>query len=155
MKDEQERTEEQGLLHGKPLSRREFLRFAGLAGAVMGVGGGLSGLLAACGGGSTPTTAAATTTAPASSATGATTATASSTASGSLVFPKNTYTEQTKTVTTSDGDKEVTYRLYKHLTYVANPVDANYQSLNVSVPVKIPSGCGAAVSAAMLPSPTD
>lgn len=44
MKDGQERAEEPGLLDGKPLSRREFLRFAGIAGAVIGVGGGLSGV---------------------------------------------------------------------------------------------------------------
>jgi branched-chain amino acid transport system substrate-binding protein len=51
------------------LSRREFLKMAGVAGAVVGAGAGLGGLLAACGGGTTttsaggaPTTAGATTT---------------------------------------------------------------------------------------------
>jgi DMSO/TMAO reductase YedYZ molybdopterin-dependent catalytic subunit len=34
---------------GKPYSRREFLKVAGFAGAMIGVGAGLGGLLAACG----------------------------------------------------------------------------------------------------------
>jgi hypothetical protein len=55
----------------------------------------------------------------------------------SLLFPKDNYTVETKTVTTSEGDKTVTYLFYEHITYVANPVDAKYQSMNVSVPVKI------------------
>ncbi|MER8157230.1 hypothetical protein [Streptomyces sp. NPDC094472] len=38
---------------------------------------------------------------------------------------------------TDDGDKKVTYRLYKGVVYVARPVDTKYQSLNVSVPVEI------------------
>ena len=66
------------------------------------------------------------------------------------MFPKNTFTEETKTVTTSDGDKEISYRLYKHLAYVANPVDANYQSLDVSVPVKIAETAVDASSAPIL-----
>ncbi|MCL5734266.1 MAG: ABC transporter substrate-binding protein [Actinobacteria bacterium] len=41
----------------KAYSRRDFLRIAGLAGAVVGVGGGLGGLLAGCGGSSTTTSA--------------------------------------------------------------------------------------------------
>ncbi len=49
-------TTEPGLLEGKTVSRREFLKYAGIAGAVVGVGGGLSGLVAACGGGTTTTT---------------------------------------------------------------------------------------------------
>jgi branched-chain amino acid transport system substrate-binding protein len=65
--DEEERPEttDEGLLERKALSRRDFLKYAGLAGAVVGVGGGLGGLLSACGGtaattttaGATPTTA--------------------------------------------------------------------------------------------------
>ena len=35
--------------HEKPVSRREFLKVAGIAGATIGVGAGLGGLLAACG----------------------------------------------------------------------------------------------------------
>lgn len=55
----------------------------------------------------------------------------------SLAFPVDDYTEETLTVTTSSGDKEVTYRLFQHLPYVANPVDTDYQSLDVKVPVSI------------------
>ena len=46
---------------GKSYSRREFLRVAGLAGATVGVGAGLGGLLAACGAEETTTTTAAAT----------------------------------------------------------------------------------------------
>lgn len=42
-----------------------------------------------------------------------------------------------QTVTTSAGTVEVTYRLYEHIPYVANPVDVEYQSLDVKVPVMI------------------
>jgi hypothetical protein len=41
---------------GKPLSRREFLKVAGVAGATIGAGAGLGGVLAACGGEETTTT---------------------------------------------------------------------------------------------------
>lgn len=54
-----------------------------------------------------------------------------------LRFPVDTYTEATVTVTTSDGTVEVTYRFYQHIPYVANPVDTDYQSLDVKVPVMI------------------
>ncbi|MCE5253660.1 MAG: ABC transporter substrate-binding protein, partial [Actinomycetia bacterium] len=37
-------------LTARPVSRREFLKVAGIAGAAIGVGAGLSGLVAACGG---------------------------------------------------------------------------------------------------------
>jgi branched-chain amino acid transport system substrate-binding protein len=49
---------------GSAVSRREFLKIAGIAGATIGAGAGLGGLLAACGGTeeTTTTTAAATTT---------------------------------------------------------------------------------------------
>ncbi|MCL5735486.1 MAG: ABC transporter substrate-binding protein [Actinobacteria bacterium] len=71
-------TPEKESLNNRALSRREFLRYAGLTGAVIGVGGGLGGLLAACGGGTTTTTAGATTTAgpTTTAAGGATTTTA-------------------------------------------------------------------------------
>jgi branched-chain amino acid transport system substrate-binding protein len=59
----------------KKVSRREFLKIAGIAGATIGVAGGLGGLLAACGGGTTTTTTAATTATTA----GATTTTAGAT----------------------------------------------------------------------------
>jgi branched-chain amino acid transport system substrate-binding protein len=69
--------DESGLLDGKAVSRRDFLKIAGIAGATIGVGAGLGGLVAACGGTTTTTagpitTAAAgttTTTAPAASST--------------------------------------------------------------------------------------
>lgn len=54
-----------------------------------------------------------------------------------LLFPKDNFTMETKTVLTSSGEKKVTYRSYMHIPYVANPVDKDYQSMNVSVPVKI------------------
>jgi branched-chain amino acid transport system substrate-binding protein len=66
--DEEERreTKNEGLLESKALSRRDFLKYAGLAGATIGLGAGLGGVIAACGGtaeettttaGGTPTTA--------------------------------------------------------------------------------------------------
>ncbi|MFD6277112.1 subtype B tannase [Streptomyces sp. NPDC060209] len=66
-----------------------------------------------------------------------TTGSKSSGAADSLVFDKDDFTELTTTITTDDGDKEVTYHFYKAITYVAHPVDEKYQSLNVSVPVEI------------------
>ena len=54
-----------------------------------------------------------------------------------LLFPKDNFTVETKTVKTSEGEKKVTYHSYMHIPYVANPVDKDYQSLNVSVPVEI------------------
>jgi branched-chain amino acid transport system substrate-binding protein len=59
----------EGILDGKRVSRREFLKIAGVAGAAVGMGAGLGGLVAACGGGTTTTTAGPTTTnAPSSTA---------------------------------------------------------------------------------------
>src|ERR1039457_6652983 len=48
---------EPGLVQGKNVTRREFLKIAGISGATIGVGAGLGGLVAACGGGTTTTTA--------------------------------------------------------------------------------------------------
>jgi branched-chain amino acid transport system substrate-binding protein len=65
----------------KTVSRRDFLKIAGVAGATVGVAGGLGGLLAACGGteeSSTTTAAAATTTTGASTETTAAAATTTS-----------------------------------------------------------------------------
>ncbi|HLA80295.1 MAG TPA: ABC transporter substrate-binding protein [Thermoleophilia bacterium] len=62
----------------KSLSRREFLRLAGLAGATVGVGAGLGGLLAACGGEETTTTTAGATTTAGVTTTAAATTTVSS-----------------------------------------------------------------------------
>ena len=57
------------------VSRREFLKIAGIAGATIGVAGGLGGLVAACGGDEKTTT-----TASPSTTAGATTTTAGATA---------------------------------------------------------------------------
>ncbi|MGW1716140.1 subtype B tannase [Streptomyces sp. NPDC002156] len=72
----------------------------------------------------------------------------SSASSGALVFDKDAYTELTTTITTDAGDRSVTYHFYKAITYVTNPVDEKYQSLNVSVPVEID---GTAVDATRAP----
>jgi len=65
-----------------------------------------------------------------------------------LLFPKDNFTVETMTVQTSEGEKNVTYRSYMHICYVANPVDKDYQSLNVSVPIEID---GVAVDATNAP----
>ncbi len=45
-----EHDKEPGMLTGKRVSRREFLKIAGIAGGTVSLGAGLSGLVAACGG---------------------------------------------------------------------------------------------------------
>jgi len=40
-----------------------------------------------------------------------------------LLFPKEDFTVENKTVTTSLGEKQITYRVYRHIPYMANPVD--------------------------------
>ena len=57
------------MLQGKRVSRREFLKVAGIAGATVGMGAGLGGIVAACGGTTTTTTAASTATTAAGTAT--------------------------------------------------------------------------------------
>jgi ribose transport system substrate-binding protein len=52
----------QEVIEDHSVSRRDFLKIAGIAGAVVGAGAGLGGLLAACSSGTTTTTAAAATT---------------------------------------------------------------------------------------------
>ena len=64
----------EGVLDRKSVSRREFLKIAGIAGATIGVGAGLGGLVAACGEETTTTTAGGTATTA-----GATTTTAGAT----------------------------------------------------------------------------
>jgi hypothetical protein len=54
-----------------------------------------------------------------------------------LLFPKDNFTVETKTVKTSLGEKKVTFHSYMNIVYVANPVDKDYQGLNVSVPIEI------------------
>lgn len=60
-----------------------------------------------------------------------------STGSYSLVFDASKYTVKAKTVDTGHGTRKVTYRFYRNNVYVRNPVDYQYQSLNVSVPIEI------------------
>ena len=69
------------VLGSKPVSRRDFLKIAGIAGAVVGTGAGLGGLVAACGGAATTTTTTAgpTTTAGVTTTAGPTTTAAPST----------------------------------------------------------------------------
>jgi hypothetical protein len=62
---------------------------------------------------------------------------ASGQASDPLLFPKDGYALETVTVRTSAGERSVTYRSYLHVPYVANPVDRDYQSLDVSVPIEV------------------
>jgi hypothetical protein len=54
-----------------------------------------------------------------------------------LKFQKDSFKLNTKVVKTINGEKEVTFRCYLHIPYVANPIDKDFQSLNVYVPVKI------------------
>jgi ABC-type branched-subunit amino acid transport system substrate-binding protein len=66
----QDRGPQEVTTSGRPVSRREFMKLAGFAGAGLTLAGGLGGILAACGGGSaTTTTAAPSTTATAGSTT--------------------------------------------------------------------------------------
>ncbi|WP_254648372.1 subtype B tannase [Streptomyces sp. GbtcB6] len=67
----------------------------------------------------------------------AATASTDATTSDSLAFDPDAYTEITTTISTDDGDKEVTYHFWSAITYVTDPVDETYQSLTVSVPVSI------------------
>ena len=54
-----------------------------------------------------------------------------------LLFPKDRFTVESRIVKTSSGEMNITYRSYMHIPYVTNPVDKDYQSLNVSVPIKV------------------
>jgi len=65
--------EEDALRSGKSYSRREFLKVAGIAGAAVGVGAGLGGLLTACGEETTETTGSETTQATTATTAGPTT----------------------------------------------------------------------------------
>lgn len=79
----------------------------------------------------------------------AATGNASKSSDGSLAFDPDAYTELTTTVTDTEGTEHaVTYHFWKAITYVSKPVDATYQSLNVSVPVEID---GTAVDASNAP----
>lgn len=92
MQDKESReTRDEGMLGDKEVSRRDFLKYAGIAGAAVGLSGGLGGVLAACGTKEeTTTTAGPTTTAggPATTAGGpATTAGATTTVSAGPTPP--------------------------------------------------------------------
>ena len=65
----------------RPVSRRDFLKIAGIAGAAVGAGAGLGGILAACGEEETTTTTAGETTTTTAAATTTTTAAATTTVS--------------------------------------------------------------------------
>jgi hypothetical protein len=65
-----------------------------------------------------------------------------------LLFPKDDYTIETVMVTTSGGEKKVTFHSYMHIPYVTKPIDKDYQSLNVNVPIEID---GAEIDAANAP----
>ena len=54
-----------------------------------------------------------------------------------LIFPKDKFTVETRMVRTSSGEKKITYHSYRHILYVAKPVDKDFQSMDLSVPVKI------------------
>jgi branched-chain amino acid transport system substrate-binding protein len=73
MAEEEIRETDEGLV-GKSVSRRQFLKYAGVAGASIGVMGGLGGILAACGEAEETTTTGATTATTAGPGTTATTA---------------------------------------------------------------------------------
>lgn len=77
------------------------------------------------------------TTACESSASTTSTSTTSAAGTYSLAFDSTKHTEKTATISTAAGDKEVTYRLYSKIPYVAKPVDVDYQSLSIAVPVKV------------------
>jgi hypothetical protein len=54
-----------------------------------------------------------------------------------LKFQIDSFLVKTKTVKTINGEKGVTFRSYLHIPYVSHPIDKDFQSLNVYVPVKI------------------
>jgi len=54
-----------------------------------------------------------------------------------LKFRNDNFTVRTRTISTARGERAVTFRCYLHLPYVAIPVDKDFQSLNVYVPIKI------------------
>jgi len=56
--------------------------------------------------------------------------------SGSLSFDKEKYTVKKATV----GTKTFEYRAYENILYVANPIDTNFQKLNIYIPVEYFSG---------------
>lgn len=56
-----------------------------------------------------------------------------------LRFPKDAFTTNTVQVNTAQTQVQVEYKLYRQIAYVSKPVDVNYQSLDVYVPVRVGS----------------
>lgn len=83
-----------------------------------------------------------------SSSTSSASASAAVTPTGKLALDTSAFTEKTVTVSTRSGDVEVTYKFYGPITYVENPVDAEYQSLTMSIPTSVN---GAAVDTSAAP----
>jgi hypothetical protein len=54
-----------------------------------------------------------------------------------LLFPKDQFKLETKTVKTAAGEKKIVYRLYQHIPYVGRPIDKEYESLDAKVPVSV------------------
>ncbi len=54
-----------------------------------------------------------------------------------LSFDPDDHIELTTTTATDEGEQTVVYHFHRAITYVADPVDAKCQCLNVSVPVRI------------------
>lgn len=54
-----------------------------------------------------------------------------------LRFPADQFTLESKTVEYSGQTHTVSFRQYRHIPYVASPVDPEYQSLDVLVPVSV------------------
>jgi len=62
---------------------------------------------------------------------------AAMTAADPLLFPKDQFTLETALLKTPAGEKKIVYRSYQHILYVTKPVDKEYQSLDVKVPVSV------------------
>lgn len=54
-----------------------------------------------------------------------------------LLFRKDNYTVETRKVRTSAGEKTVVCHSWMHVQYVGRPIDKDYQSMNIIVPVSI------------------
>ena len=55
-----------------------------------------------------------------------------------LNFDPKAFTEESTTVTMADGEEvTVNYKLWKGIVYVANPVDTEYQSMNIKQPTSV------------------
>jgi peptide/nickel transport system substrate-binding protein len=90
--EESRESNDESVLKAKSVSRRDFLKYAGVAGASVTLGGGLAGLLAACGGTTTTTTAATTATTTAATTATTTAATTATTAAGPTTTAVSTAT---------------------------------------------------------------